>query len=63
MSQAALSLKLAHEQVVINHFCSSQWNSIQQIKWFNNSMFNGMFHELKEVKYFKEITDFKDLKM
>ena len=26
-------------------------------------MFNSMFNELKEVKYFKEITDFKGLKM
>ena len=26
-------------------------------------MFNNMFNELKEVKYFKEITDFKGLKM
>ena len=26
-------------------------------------MFNSMFDELKEVKYFKEITDFKGLKM
>ena len=26
-------------------------------------MFNSMFDELKEVKYFKEITDFKDLIM
>ena len=25
-------------------------------------MFNSMFDELKEVKYFKEITDFKSLK-
>ena len=25
-------------------------------------MFNSMFDELKEVKYFKEITDFKGLK-
>ena len=24
-------------------------------------MFNSMFNELKEVKYFKEITDFKGL--
>ena len=24
-------------------------------------MFNSMFDELKEVKYFKEITDFKNL--
>ena len=24
-------------------------------------MFNSMFDELKEVKYFKEITDFKSL--
>ena len=24
-------------------------------------MFNTMFDEIKEVKYFKEITDFKDL--
>ena len=24
-------------------------------------MFNTMFDELKEVKYFKEIADFKDL--
>ena len=24
-------------------------------------MFNGMLDELKEVKYFKETTDFKDL--
>ena len=26
-------------------------------------MFNNMFDELKEVKYFKEITDFKNLTM
>ena len=26
-------------------------------------MFNRMFDELKEVKYFKEITDFKNLIM
>ena len=26
-------------------------------------MFNNMFNELKEVKYIKEITDFKDLIM
>ena len=26
-------------------------------------MFNSMFDELKEVKYFKEITDFKNLIM
>ena len=26
-------------------------------------MFNSMFDELKEVKYFKEITDFKILMM
>ena len=26
-------------------------------------MFNSMFNELKEVKYFKEITDFKILIM
>ena len=26
-------------------------------------MFNNMFNELKEVKYFKEIKDFKGLKM
>ena len=26
-------------------------------------MFNSMFNELKKVKYFKEITDFKGLKM
>ena len=26
-------------------------------------MFNSMFNELKEVKYFKELTDFKGLKM
>ena len=26
-------------------------------------MFNSMFDELKEVKYFKEITDFKSVKM
>ena len=26
-------------------------------------MFNNMFIELKEVKYFKELTDFKGLKM
>ena len=26
-------------------------------------MSNNMFDELKEVKYFKEITDFKDLIM
>ena len=26
-------------------------------------MFNSMFDELKKVKYFKEITDFKRLKM
>ena len=26
-------------------------------------MFNSMFDELKEVKYFKEITDFKYLTM
>ena len=26
-------------------------------------MFNSMFDELKEVKYFKEITDFKSLIM
>ena len=26
-------------------------------------MFNSIFNELKEVKYFKEITDFKGLKM
>ena len=26
-------------------------------------MFNNMFNELKEVKYFKEITDFNGLKM
>ena len=26
-------------------------------------MFNSMFDELKEVKYFKEITDFKNLMM
>ena len=26
-------------------------------------MFNSMFNELKEVKYFKDITDFKGLKM
>ena len=24
-------------------------------------MFNSMFDELKEIKYFKEITDFKNL--
>ena len=30
---------------------------------FNNSMFNGTLDELKEVKYFKEITDFKNLTM
>ena len=28
--------------------CSSQWNSIYQLKWFNNSMFNSMFDELKK---------------
>ena len=26
-------------------------------------MFNSMFNELKEVKYFKEMTDFKGVKM
>ena len=26
-------------------------------------MFNSMFDELKEVKYFKKITDFRSLKM
>ena len=26
-------------------------------------MFNNMFDELKEVKYFKEITDFKSFMM
>ena len=26
-------------------------------------MFNSMFDELKEVKYFKEITDFKSFKV
>ena len=60
MLQVAVLLKLAHEQVANKRFCSSQWNSIQQVKWFNNSMFNSMFDELKEVKYFKEITDFKN---
>ena len=30
---------------------------------FNNSMFNSTLDELKEVKYFKEITDFKVLIM
>ena len=25
-------------------------------------MFNGVFDDLKEEKYFKEMTDFKDLK-
>ena len=30
---------------------------------YNTSMFNSMFDELKEVKYFKEITDFKNLIM
>ena len=33
-----------------------QWNSIYQVKWFNNSVFNSMFDELKEVKHFNEIT-------
>ena len=30
---------------------------------YNTSMFNSMFDELKEVKYFKEITDFENLIM
>ena len=30
---------------------------------FNNPMFNSTLDELKEVNYFKEITDFKNLIM
>ena len=45
------------------HFSSSQWNCIQQVKSSNNSMFKGMFDELKEVKYLKEVTDFKNVIM
>ena len=54
MRNLGSSLKFAHQQLVNNRFCSSQWNSKS-----NGSI--SMFDELKEVKYFKEITDFKSL--
>ena len=31
--------------------------------WFNNSMFNSMFDELKEAKHFNEIANLKNLMM
>ena len=60
MFQIALSLKLAHQQVFNMCFCSSQWNSIQWVKWFNNSMFNSIFDELKEVRYFARNNRFQE---
>ena len=38
-------------------------NGILFSSWFNNSMFKSMFDELKEVKYLKEVTDFKNVIM
>ena len=55
MLQAALLLKFAHWLVSGTVFSRSNGLIIQ---WFNS-----MCDELKDVKYFKKITDFKNLIM
>ena len=41
--------------VLVNGIVFSRSNGL------TNSVFNSMFDELREVKYFKELTDFKKL--